>query len=85
MKDSKSVIEIVEAYIREHGFDGLFNSDFECACKVDDLAPCGEDNIGGCCVGYEYPCPKSTCGEHDYHIGTRDMVEAAARGEEGEW
>lgn len=83
MKDSKSVREIVEAYIRENGFDGLFNSDLECACRVDDLEPCGcfSDE---CQVGCEYPCPKSTCGEHDYHIGTRDAAEAAARGEEVE-
>ncbi len=59
------VIEIVAEYLDREGFDGLFCD--ECACKKDDLAPCG--NIyGDCTAGYLQPCPDD-CGDHDFHIG----------------
>lgn len=36
------VIEIVTEYLKANGLDGLANSDDECGCFLDDLAPCGE-------------------------------------------
>lgn len=32
-----NVKEIVEAHLKAHGYDGLWNADGECACKVGDL------------------------------------------------
>jgi hypothetical protein len=58
-----SLREIVEQYLRENGFDGLYLQD-ECACAVDDLAPCDGPTID-CTAGYRAPCD---CGEHDFHI-----------------
>ena len=48
------------------GYDGLYFAG-ECACKVDDLYPCGERQ-DECEPGYLQPCP-SECGEHRWHIG----------------
>lgn len=63
-----TVLEIVRAYLEQNGYDGLYAS-CECACKKDDLAPCGQ--IGEECeAGYIQPCPLE-CGEHEYHIGPK--------------
>ena len=35
-----TVEKILADYLRANGFDGLYNSDIECGCHVDDLAPC---------------------------------------------
>ncbi len=63
-----SVTDIVNGYLEQHGFDGLFYPD-ECSCEKGDLAPCG--NIGGDCTpGHKLPCD---CGEDcDFHIGVRE-------------
>ena len=44
------VIQIVEKYLSENGYDGLYNEG-DCACLNGDLAPCGEIG-GGCEAGY---------------------------------
>jgi|GEM_PF-880554 len=38
----RSVRYIVAKFLEESEFDGLYNEDGECACVLDDLAPCGE-------------------------------------------
>ncbi len=53
------VYKIGRKYIMENGFDGLFNSDAECGCLLDDLAPCGEMGQE-CQPGYKTKC---RCGE----------------------
>ncbi len=59
-----TVIKIVEQYLRQNGYDGLYNENGECACKTDGLVPC--EQIGDdCCAGYLAPCD---CGDHDWHI-----------------
>ena len=52
----KTVRNIVESYLRDNGFDGLSESDTECGCGVEDLAPCGgmEEN---CRPAYQVPLP----------------------------
>lgn len=59
-------------WLRRRGFDGLYFPG-ECACKVDDLYPCGERQ-DGCKPGVLKPCP-SDCGEHDWHIGEAPVHE----------
>lgn len=34
------VADIVLDHLKSNDFDGLFNSDNECGCGIDDLAPC---------------------------------------------
>lgn len=66
-KGGLDVIEIVVKHLKREGFDGLYSSCGDCACKLDDLAPCA--NIqGDCTAGYLQPCPPD-CGDHDWHIG----------------
>lgn len=59
-----TVIEIMAAHIEANGFDGLF-APGECACRKDDLAPCG-DIHSDCIPGYLCKCD---CGDHEFHIG----------------
>jgi hypothetical protein len=59
------VTDIIKDYLGKNGFDGLFNEDAECACKADDIAPCGELSAS-CEAGKLAPCD---CGDgHDWHI-----------------
>lgn len=48
-----NVTEIVAAYLREHGYSGLYDPECAegCGCTVDDLRPCDED-MSGCKPGY---------------------------------
>ena len=32
--------EIVKAWLEAHGYDGLYNTDFNCSCPLVDLKPC---------------------------------------------
>lgn len=50
------VKEIVEKYLKEYGYDGLYSPHIECGCKVGDLMPCGFDVIESCKPGYLVPC-----------------------------
>ena len=59
------VIDMVMAALRAGGFDGLVHECSECACELDDLAPCGEMGES-CMAGWKHPCD---CDErHDWHI-----------------
>ena len=50
-----NALEIIESYLKANGFDGLFNCEGKCACKLNDLAPCETVNRD-CQPGYETPC-----------------------------
>ncbi len=57
---------IVEQWLIDHGYEGLWNSDGECACELGELAPCGEISPE-CYPGVRSPCPEN-CGEHNWHM-----------------
>lgn len=64
-------------YLEKNGFDGLYHagSGEECACLIDELAPCGEDP-SQCSPGYKDDCPgDNKCdfgGACGFHVmGTR--------------
>jgi len=66
---SLSIKEIVLKYLKENNFDGLFHSDMDCACDIEDLIPCDEPSVA-CTAGIKVPCD---CEEkHDYHIIRRE-------------
>jgi len=46
-----NVAQMAENYLTQHGYDGLYNSDTECECKLDDLMAC-MDCAGDCEAGY---------------------------------
>lgn len=69
---SVSVFEIVKGYLIVNKYDGLYHEDGDCACEVQELAPCGEISVD-CRAGYKTKC---TCGDHDFHIvGSKETGE----------
>ena len=67
MRNNPDVRDILKAWLKEHGYDGLYNE--ECGCEVDDLSP-GDCMTTHCTAGYKVDydgaCP---CGEGcDFHI-----------------
>jgi hypothetical protein len=55
-----NVREIVEQYLKAHGFDGLACQTESCGCQIGDLAPCCDgDNVLACMPGYVHTC--ETC------------------------
>ncbi len=60
-----TVAEIVVMYLKENGYEGLYNIDADCGCELGDLMPCCEA-ADDCHAGYKGPC---NCGDHDFHIG----------------
>lgn len=71
--DDTTIIEIIEAALRESGYDGLYSEDGECACRIGDLIP--YDCVSAeCRPGVVGPCDPRTCPEGggcDWHIGRR--------------
>lgn len=75
-----TVSDIVEAYLREHGYDGLCNPDLECGCLLGDLMPCLSCDVNDCQPGYRGPDNPDGVGEGMYLA--RGATEAAG---EGQW
>ena len=60
--------ELTQKALKDNGYDGLFNVDCPCACKADDLFPCGEP-CDNCEPGYLGPCDgHCESGKCDWHI-----------------
>jgi len=57
---------IVKKYLKSEGYDGLVDTEEGCACKLDDLMPCGElDAFRYCEPGYAEDCSPECSEEHD--------------------
>lgn len=50
------VIEMVDIYLTENGYGGLYSEGSGCACDAGDLAPCGQID-SNCCAGYKHVHP----------------------------
>jgi hypothetical protein len=62
-----TAIEILRDCLRVQGYDGLY-FEAECSCRIDDLAPCGE-NFGDCKPGVRVAGCSDDCGMGcDFHI-----------------
>ena len=66
-----TVREIVQAYLKEHGYDGLYHAGGECGCELDKLMPeCDGCEVAACRPGYK--TDGCHCGEGcDFHIQER--------------
>ncbi len=64
-----NVLEMVGGWLREYGYDGLFNAG-ECACLLGDLAPC-DQILNDCEAGYRVEGCTGNCaspGDCDWHV-----------------
>ncbi len=61
-----NVKTILSEYLKQHGYDGLFNAELECGCgcTIDDLFPC-EADFSECEPAYKLECPCENEGEHE--------------------
>lgn len=68
-----TVRELLEAYVAEHGFDGLFAPHGNCACKRGSLMDnCVGEDVFDCQPGFVLECP---CGKHDWHLDPNAKVQ----------
>jgi hypothetical protein len=51
MGNNPNVITIIESWLNENGYDGLYLPG-ECACIIGELCPCGEPSPN-CLAGYK--------------------------------
>ena len=51
-EETITVIEIISDYLRNNGYDGLYNAHDNCGCGKDDLSPC-YDNPFQCKPAYK--------------------------------
>jgi len=69
-----NVKTILSEYLKQHGYDGLFNAELECGCTIDDLFPC-EADFSECEPAYKLECPCENEGKYDvceYKDGYKD-------------
>jgi len=66
METRMTLAEIIEKWLLENKYDGLFNAEDECACEIGDLMPCIGPQID-CEPGYKGPCDCKD--NHDWHMG----------------
>ncbi len=52
-----TVKEIIIEYLTKNGYAGLFNSNFECGCDLENLISC-DNQCTDCEAGYKHKCPE---------------------------
>ena len=63
-----SCYEIVLNYLKENGYDGLYDPEYPCGCSIhNDFMPCDSESFNRmeCLAGYKRPMTKDELTEHD--------------------
>jgi len=60
-----TVKDIILKFLRSNSYDGLYNVNGSCACKIDDLIPC-DGPIDNCKPGCLKDCDCYM--KHEFHI-----------------
>ena len=50
------VKNIVEKYLKDNGYDGLYNPNDYCTCELDDIMLCDDYINADCTAGYKGDC-----------------------------
>lgn len=68
-----NIFDIVEDWLRQHGYEGLCNLGCDCGCGVGYIMPCGCPDLGDCRPAYEVRCGKcdeaGTCKKYAELLG----------------
>lgn len=67
--DGSNIKTMVFKKLAEDLYDGLYNAERGCACRMIDLMPCGEPSTSECMAGVYLPDDESG---HDFIIGERE-------------
>ena len=60
----RKTLPALKRYMKDHGYTGLFYPG-ECACAINDLAPCGEDHTA-CRLGYVVEASEHS--EYEFYV-----------------
>jgi hypothetical protein len=81
-----NAIDIIRAYLKEHGYDGLCSGEDHCGCDVEDMCPGGYDV---CDLSHCVPAKKKIAtvedidDESEFEIGDEIFVEEEEKAERG--
>ena len=65
----------IEQYLRDNGYDGLWNPHVPCGCLMSEGGPISCcDNPFDCEPGYRFECPGGEDCYHDYDLGPHWFV-----------
>jgi len=69
--------EIIDKYLRDNGFDGLYHEELECGCTIDRLMLC-DSCPDQCQAGHKIPCDpgegRAYGGGRDFDIGPKKQI-----------
>lgn len=82
-KAHMNVGEILEKYLKDNGYDGLYAD--ECGCQLSDLKPCECQNTLSCQPGYSVKASEADPEGHDFYILStkEDVAEHEKKLEDG--
>lgn len=60
-----NVYEIIQDWLTDNGFDGLYNEELNCGCEISNLAPC-DFLCTDCEAGYKVLCTEKC--EHEFEF-----------------